>query len=239
MRKKADTAPRPSATDHRATAVSAAGRPSATASAAANAVASGAAHLSRLASTDSRQLDLFAAEPEAQPADLRTAAHQRLARLWDLCPPGTRKRGQLPSLDFFRRRTDAGRAVLQRGHIELNEDLLERFPEPMLRETIAHELAHVLTWRLFGRRARAHGPEWQAIMRDWFGVEPERTHRFELTGLAVRRQRRWHYRCDCRDHAMSAVRHHRAAAGVDYRCLACQGPLRYVGPQSPRADSEE
>lgn len=161
------------------------------------------------------------------PQDLRAVAQARLQALWQLAEPRLgRRRQPPPTLAFYRGRTDAGRAHQREQRIEINEDLLERYPDAMLAETIAHELAHLLVYRLFGRRARAHGVEWQSLMRDWFGVEPQRTHNFDLAGLGVRRQQRHRYHCGCREHELSSVRHHRALRGVDYRCVACQGRLR-------------
>ena len=165
------------------------------------------------------------------PQDLRALAFARLQALWALAQPRLgRRRLSPPTMAFYRGRTDAGRAHQREQRIEINEDLLERHPDAMLGETIAHELAHVLVFQLFGRRARAHGPEWQAVMREWFGVTPQRTHSFDLEGLQVRRQQRHRYHCGCREHALSTVRHHRALRGVDYRCVACQGRLRPLPP---------
>ncbi len=165
------------------------------------------------------------------PPDLRARAFARLQALWALAQPHLgRRRLAPPAMGFYRGRTDAGRAHQREQRIEINEDLLERHPEAMLGETIAHELAHVLVFQLFGRRARAHGPEWQAVMREWFGIRPQRTHNFDLEGLQVRRQQRHRYHCGCREHALSTVRHHRALRGVDYRCVACQGRLRPLAP---------
>ncbi len=181
--------------------------------------------------------------PELPAQDMRAAAQARLQALWELARPrlgsrhlGDRQSGRRqlppPTLEFYRGRTDAGRAHQREQRIEINLDLLERYPDAMLGETIAHELAHLLVFRLFGRRARAHGTEWQAMMREWFGVEPQRTHNFDLQGLQVRRQQRHLYHCGCREHRMSTVRHRRALRGVDYRCVACQGRLRPLAPQA-------
>jgi SprT protein len=43
----------------------------------------------------------------------------------------------------------------------------------------------------------------------------------------VRRQRRFRYRCDCRDHLLTAVRHNRIVTrNVVYRCRECGGAIR-------------
>ena len=170
--------------------------------------------------------------PSPEPRDFRDAATARLAALWSMAKPYLgRSRMTCPTLLFVRGRLYAGRAHYPDQRIEINEDLLERYPEPMLRETIAHELAHLITQRVHGRRARAHGPEWQQMMRDWFNVEPERTHHFDMTGIDVRRQQRFRYRCECQEHELTSVRHKRARRGTEYRCVHCTGPLTLIDPQ--------
>ena len=167
--------------------------------------------------------------PQQSPPDLRVTAAARLDALWTLAKPQLkRKRMIRPGLQFVRGKTYAGRAHYADRRIEINEDLLERHPEAMLHETIAHELAHLITQYVHGQKATAHGGEWQHIMRNWFSVEPERTHRFDMSGLAVRRQRRFSYRCSCQVHELTAVRHKRARRGTEYRCVNCTGPLQFV-----------
>ena len=170
--------------------------------------------------------------PSPAPRDFRDAATARLAGLWSMAKPYLgRSRMTCPTLLFVRGRLYAGRAHYTDQRIEINEDLLERYPEPMLRETIAHELAHLITQRVHGRRARAHGSEWQQMRRDWFNVEPERTHHFDMTGIDVRRQQRFRYRCECQEHELTSVRHKRARRGTEYRCVHCTGPLTLIDPQ--------
>jgi SprT protein len=136
-----------------------------------------------------------------------------------------------PRLGFFDHRLDAGRATPPDsargpGLIELNRVYLARDPEAMLRETVAHELAHLVVFHLHPyRRVSPHGALWQRIMREWLEVEPERTHRFDTAAVRARRQRRWRYRCACREHALTTVRHRRASAGSVYLCRSCHGAL--------------
>jgi SprT protein len=100
-------------------------------------------------------------------------------------------------------------------------------PEAFLAETVPHEVAHVVTAVCHGR-VRPHGTEWQAVMR-WLGFEaPQRCHRFE-TPPGTRGQRRWTYRCDCREHRLSTTRHNRAQRGLGYVCRACGSALRFQG----------
>jgi SprT protein len=145
-----------------------------------------------------------------------------------------------PRLDYFDHRLDAGRALApddrrSGGVIELNLVYLRSHFRDMIEQTLPHELAHLVVMHLHPRqRVRPHGPQWQAVMRDWFGVEPERTHRFDVQDVRTRRQRRWRYRCDCREHELSTVRHNRARRGTRYLCRECRQPLVAVDVRAVR-----
>jgi len=55
-----------------------------------------------------------------------------------------------------------------------------------------------------------------------FGLEPSRCHEFDLAQVSTRRQRRFRYRCDCREHELSATRHNRILRGEQrYSCRKC------------------
>lgn len=89
-----------------------------------------------------------------------------------------------------RMRTRAGVAWLAEARIELNPHLLARCPN-RVRETVAHELAHVVVFERSGRRAAAHGPEWASLM-ETAGFQPRRLHRMNVRGLR-RRRRAFYY----------------------------------------------
>ncbi|MFU8814735.1 MAG: SprT-like domain-containing protein [Pseudomonadales bacterium] len=144
-----------------------------------------------------------------------------------------------PRVIFFNRRTAAGLALFEHWALALNRGLFERYPEENLRETVLHELAHLTVGyarkqRLIKGRVAAHGPEWRQIMQQWFGVEPERTHKQETDHLHIRRQRRWEYLCGCQAWQISTVRHNRIHhQGREYRCLRCGDALVHAGRVSP------
>jgi len=142
--------------------------------------------------------------------------------------------GQVPprvAVRFDLRGTNAGQMRQYPGGrlvIRYNLAIAERQPEAFLAETVPHEVAHVVAAVCHGR-VRPHGPEWRAVMR-WMGFRsPERCHRFE-TPAATRSQRRWAYRCECREHRLSTTRHNRARKGLAYVCRTCGTPLHYQGP---------
>lgn len=115
-----------------------------------------------------------------------------------------------------------------RVRIRFNPVLFERAFAESLNDTVPHEVAHYVVDHAFSRRAKPHGSEWQRVMR-LFGVDkPKATARYDTEGLSVRRQRRFAYRCDCREHEITTTRHRRALRGVRYVCRECQAALRPI-----------
>jgi SprT protein len=145
-----------------------------------------------------------------------------------------------PKVDctLFTRRRAAGLAFGNEHRIALNEILLRENPEPMLRDTVAHEFAHIVVWWRYLQQKRhamdaayvlpprAHGNEWQTVMRYVFEVEPARCHRFDTSNTGARVQRRWEYRCDCQVHLVTTSKHRRAQVGARYVCSDCKRELR-------------
>ncbi len=108
--------------------------------------------------------------------------------------------------------------------IRYNALLLTENRDDFLRRTVPHEVAHVVARRLFGRKIRPHGAEWRQVMQ-LFGAEASRCHNYDVTRSARRTLKRYAYRCDCRTHQLSSIRHNRVKRGQTYHCLACKQPL--------------
>lgn len=118
------------------------------------------------------------------------------------------------------------RVARRERQIRYNPSIFARHFEHGLQTTVPHEVAHYLTDRLYGlAHIRPHGREWRAVMLA-LGVTPRATCNLDLGEVAIRRQRRFTYRCACRTHQLSACRHNRVVAGTAcYRCRRCGGEL--------------
>lgn len=138
----------------------------------------------------------------------------------------------LPPVTFDLRGRAAGmyRVYRDRRQIRYNPYIFGKYFTDNLTNTVPHEVAHYLTDMLYGlRNIRPHGREWQAVMRV-LDAEPNVTCHYDLTGVPLRRQRRFSYRCACSAHAVSAVRHNRVQRGSgSYVCRQCCTPLVYAG----------
>ena len=140
-----------------------------------------------------------------------------------------------PQVSFDLRGRAAGQARLPSrgpGVIRYNPVLLAANAESFLADTVPHEVAHVIAFARHGARIRPHGPEWRTVM-DYFGVAPERCHRYEVSPGNRRVLPQFDYYCDCRAHQLSSIRHRRVLAGGTYICRRCATPLRAARAAEP------
>jgi SprT protein len=173
----------------------------------------------------------------AAPADTRrivlpeATAERAVARTREVLDAGVKLIGRevaMPEIRFDLRGQAAGQFRMDaasRALIRYNPALLARHETEFLAQTVPHEVAHYLTLLHFGRGVRPHGEEWRQIMRA-LGTDPSRCHQFDVSGIAARRVRRFAYHCDCGDHALTSIRHHRVLRGARYLCKRCGQALR-------------
>lgn len=121
-----------------------------------------------------------------------------------------------PKVKFYLKGTTAGKADLLNNIVILNHILLVENPDDFLEDTVPHELAHLLTFAMFGRKAKAHGKEWKSVMRA-LGVEPTRCHSLDVSNVGNRHS----YRCACKSHQLSTQRHNKIRRGASYICKSC------------------
>src|SRR3546814_5914536 len=111
-------------------------------------------------------------------------------------------------------------------HVQLNSVRYQENIQDFLEDTIPHEVAHLITYVLHGREAKAHGNEWQSIMRA-LGVRPDRCHSYDTTNSAVAKAV-YKFKCDCKVFELSSRRYKKGLAG-HYSCKKCQSKLHFVG----------
>ncbi|MCG6863243.1 MAG: SprT-like domain-containing protein [Chromatiaceae bacterium] len=168
--------------------------------------------------------------PRAAPSDSSGLQQQAVALTRQFLALASRLFGSeptTPSIRFDLRGKSAGqvRYTERDGFlIRYNSLLLERHPQEFLSQTVPHEAAHLVAFSLFGPRVPPHGREWRAVMAA-FGARPDRCHSFSVEGLQTRRLRRYHYRCACRTHHLTSIRHNRILSGQVYLCKQCGQPL--------------
>lgn len=116
--------------------------------------------------------------------------------------------------------------------IRYNPYIFARHFNDNLLTTVPHEVAHYVVDMLYdARKVKPHGNEWRHVMLS-LGAKPRATGSYDLTGIPVRRQKRYAYRCTCMTHHISSVRHNRILRGeARYYCRNCQASLTPVPAQ--------
>lgn len=145
---------------------------------------------------------------------------------------------QLPkaAIDYSLRGRCAGQARIDCNGatcLRINQQLLAENFDDFLKHTIPHEVAHlVVNWqaRKKRQRPRPHGPEWQAVMQQCYGLEAHRCHAYQTTPARVV-PRAFLYTCNCREHRLTSIMHNRISRSYQALCRSCKSPLTFVAQQ--------
>ena len=129
-----------------------------------------------------------------------------------------------PEVSFDLRGQAAGQANYHANRLRFNLELLRKYGNDFVEQTVPHEFAHLVSYRKFGRRIKPHGIEWKSVMIE-LGASPSRTHRFESS--PARRLKRFQYQCNCEgsSYELTSVRHNRIQRGHTYICRKCRAAL--------------
>lgn len=143
---------------------------------------------------------------------------------------------------FSARMGDARYRSMRDCRIRLSEPLWPRASEEKRRNTVIHEICHIVVAHEYSfvalskLRPKPHGPEWQAKMRAC-GEDPKRCHSVPTAG--AKNSRRHHvYHCNCegeqRIHRVGNKVNANIQRGQYYSCRRCKGGLRKPGQPEPK-----
>ena len=105
--------------------------------------------------------------------------------------------------------------------IRYNNAIFARYFDENIRQTVPHEVAHYAVFTMHRSKAKPHGAEWKQVMHD-FGVSAEVTSKLDVKDLSARTLKRYRYKCECREHQLTSIRHNRITRGTrQYGCPKC------------------
>lgn len=153
---------------------------------------------------------------------------QRIIELYAQAEQFYQKCFQKPYIRLDLKGETAGQAWIEKRQLRFNPVLLKENRDHFIKQTVAHEVAHLLAYDLYGPRIRAHGREWQSVMVAVFQLPADRCHRYDTQGSS---RRNWLYQCQCpgKTIPLGTTRHNRSQKGTIYLCTACKTPLKYLG----------
>lgn len=143
----------------------------------------------------------------------------------------------IPTVQFFSKSSVAGKAFYEEFYVSFNEILaLENSEE--FSTTIAHELAHLITYVVYPNFKQHHGPEFKSVMEK-LGYDYRTYHTYNTSSVSTKRVKtRYEYVCTkCMAiHEVATPTHNKMqAAGTDmyglvkgWKCK-CGNGIKFTG----------
>lgn len=114
----------------------------------------------------------------------------------------------------------AGRAFYDRGYMDFSTSLYEANREEFLLDTVPHEFAHMVSYRVYG--TRGHDRNWRFVVEQLGGVA-NRCHSFQVTKR--QQSKTYQFKCACRVHEFTPQRYAWVKKGKQYKCTHCNQSL--------------
>lgn len=184
------------------------------------------------------QLDLFSWHQPVGPVhfsgiirDRALKCLNRATRLYGIIIPE-------PEIDFSLRGLAAGQAQFRisskpkkiiKCRLRFNLPIALENQADFLATVVPHEVAHLVVVAKWGKgKIKPHGLEWQKVMKQCFGLQPDRCHSYDVSKHVRRMPRPYIYSCGCQEFALTAQMHKRILEGQERRCRECKGGLVFI-----------
>ena len=117
--------------------------------------------------------------------------------------------------------------------IRYNSFIFSKYFADNFSNTIPHEVAHYVCDIVYGlKNVKPHGKEWKGVMH-LFGADPSVTADYDLSGIPLKKQNLFTYRCACREHQLSSIRHNKInKKRCQYLCNYCKQVIQYKADEN-------
>ncbi len=112
------------------------------------------------------------------------------------------------------------------GRVRFSKPLWGRAPLRERKNTIVHEVCHIITYYKYGKSASPHGAHWKRMMM-LAGEFPERCHTVNTDGL-TRKQPRIQVKCGCSKKSVTKNMFTRMKNGSKYSCTVCKNEISFL-----------
>jgi SprT protein len=131
-----------------------------------------------------------------------------------------------PEVGFEAKGTTAGLAYRNGKRVAFNTILAEENRDEF-DNTIIHELAHLVTYKVYPRAKQNHGPEFKRVFV-YLGGNGKRGHTYDVCSVinTTKVKKQFIYKCNCQVHTLTSIRHNRIVQGKQtYSCKHCRTKL--------------
>ena len=137
-----------------------------------------------------------------------------------------------PKVLFDVKGTNGGCANYQDWSVHFNLDIAKNNLEHYLKQTIPHEIAHLVDYRVF--KGWGHKKSWKLVMSHVFGLSPDRCHNYDISEVKKKKYDTYAYVCICPEerYIFKSNMHKKIQAGRNFKCKKCMARLvfkEYVG----------
>ena len=143
-----------------------------------------------------------------------------------------KKTFELPKISYKDMGRTAGRAFCLSNEIHFSPTLFKENVETFLARTVPHEIAHLITYKLYPHtmmgiyRRSPHGREWRFVMQQLGVKDISRCHTYDVSSVSRSHTRtKWRYACLCKEHLVSSTIHNRVQRGASYMCNKCKSKI--------------
>jgi len=161
-----------------------------------------------------------------------TEVFQYIQELIEMAETRYKKSMKVPTISYDLKGKVAGKAFNKRNHIQLNPVLFAHNYDDFWNNTIPHEIAHLVSYNIYGNDGFGHGPLWKGVMYNCYGIEPKRCHDYD-TNVNKPKGSLYIYKCSCKEHKITKVRHNRyynaETNKITLRCNKCKTILEFTG----------
>jgi len=137
--------------------------------------------------------------------------------------------GDAIDLEIKNMGTCGGKAIFNgigKTKIVINSQILDNYTDTDIIDTVVHEVGHVISVLVYGwDNGKGHGKKWKSLMTG-IGANYERCHTLNLK--PKRKVKQFLYKCGCRDHTITSIKHNRYLKGTKYECNFCKTEINFV-----------
>lgn len=126
--------------------------------------------------------------------ELRKKVEARIEECYVIAEKHFKRKFPRPEVRYDIKNRFGGTATYATNLIRLNLILLVENEEHFLKQTVAHEVAHLINHltaeRKNGKRLMPHGKEWKAVMTEVYKLPPHTKHTYDCTSIQMSARRR-------------------------------------------------